>query len=123
MVTAVKARSPIHEIISFLSSPPPHFLTLEEAEAYILSQLLERPSYASELLAAINGLPKTKVSDTILWKALAALESAGIIYHLETVKGVGAGRPHKTYAIADTHLGSAVKIAALWQKHLGLINV
>lgn len=123
MVATLKTTSPLNEITRFLDNPPPRFLSVEEAAAYALSLLLEKPSYAYGMMEAIANSSNLRISDTVMFKALKSLEDAGVIYQLETVKKEGRGRPPQNYAIADGYRAVALKVVARWQKYMEAINV
>ena len=76
----------IEDIYQFFQNPPPTYLSSEQAVGYILSVLLQRESYGTELIQRLESeYPHYRLSDTVLYDALKFLESE-IIYGISKVK-------------------------------------
>ncbi|MDB9313380.1 PadR family transcriptional regulator [Spirulina sp. CS-785/01] len=102
------------DIYKFFHNPPPHYLNRELAVCYILSVLLNRESYGTELIECLEKqYPNYRLSDTVLYSALKFLEQE------KTVTGYwrkveGRGRPRRMYQVCDTARKQAEDLAQLW---------
>lgn len=89
----------LEDIRYFFTNPPPIYLSLEQAVAYILSVLLEGESYGTGLIGQLEGeYANYRLSDTILHAALEFLESEGAVWS-SWHKGKGRGRPRRVYQL------------------------
>ncbi len=102
------------DIYQFFRDPPPIYLNKELAVCYILSVLLERDSYGTELIQQLEqDYPTYRLSDTVLYGALKFLEDeATIAGYWKKVEG--RGRPRRMYQVATEGRQRARDLARLW---------
>jgi DNA-binding PadR family transcriptional regulator len=99
---------------NFFQSPPPTYLNKEQAVCYILSVLLQRDSYGTELTSHLEeNFPTYRLSDTVLYSALIFLEKEGITIAYWK-KTEGRGRPRRMYSIAAQWREEARVLAHFW---------
>ncbi|WP_390903795.1 PadR family transcriptional regulator [Trichothermofontia sichuanensis] len=102
------------DIYRFFRDPPPIYLNKELAVCYILSVLLERDSYGTELIQQLeHTYPAYRLSDTVLYGALKFLEDeTTIVGYWKKVEG--RGRPRRMYQVAPEGRQRARDLARLW---------
>ena len=106
----------IEDIYQFFQNPPPTYLSSEQAVGYILSVLLQRESYGTELIQRLESeYPHYRLSDTVLYDALKFLESEKAIIG-SWQKVIGRGRPRRMYQISPQWQAQATELARLWQE-------
>ncbi|MEB3341842.1 PadR family transcriptional regulator [Okeania sp.] len=105
------------DIYQFFQSPPPVYLNKELAVCYILSVLLQRDSYGTELIGQLErDYPIYRLSDTVLYSALKFLEDQGItIGYWKKVEG--RGRPRRMYQIIPEWRPQATDLSRLWYEY------
>ena len=105
------------DIYQFFQSPPPVYLNKELAVCYILSVLLQRDSYGTELIGQLErDYSIYRLSDTVLYGALKFLEDQGtIIGYWKKVEG--RGRPRRMYQIISQWRSQATNLARLWYEY------
>ncbi len=104
-------------IYQFFQNTPSTYLSQEQAVCYVLSVLLQRESYGTELIRYLKTqYPDYKLSDTILHVALRFLESQQVISSYWK-KVEGRGRPRRMFQIAPQALSQATALAHLWQDY------
>ncbi|NEN92916.1 MAG: helix-turn-helix transcriptional regulator [Okeania sp. SIO3H1] len=105
------------DIYQFFQSPPPVYLNKELAVCYILSVLLQRDSYGTELIGQLErDYPIYRLSDTVLYGALKFLEDQGtIIGYWKKVEG--RGRPRRMYQVIPQWRSQATDLAQLWYEY------
>ncbi len=113
----------IEEVYQFFAQPPKTYLSTEQAACYVLSVLLQKESYGTELIRELESkYPAYQLSDTVLYAALKFLESeTAIAAYWKKVEG--RGRPRRMYQVNPEWHQQAQKLAALWtqaasRKHL-----
>lgn len=95
------------------------FLSSEQAVCYILSVLLKKESYGTQLIQNLeNEHPYYRLSDTVLYVALKFLEQSGAIaaYWKKVEK---RGRPRHMYQLNPEWQDEAQKLARLWSDSAG----
>ncbi len=104
----------LEEVYQFFAHPPKTFLTPEQAACYVLSVLLQKESYGTELIQKLESeYPSYQLSDTVLYAALKFLEeSKAISGYWKKVEG--RGRPRRMYQVNPEWHQEAQKLAALW---------
>ena len=106
------------DIYQFFEDPPPLYLNKELAVCYVLSVLIRRDSYGTELIHAIeNEYPDYRLSDTVLYSALKFLENQGAIMGYWK-KVEGRGRPRRMYRLRPDWQTKARELAELWQRYI-----
>ena len=105
------------DIYQFFQSPPPVYLNKELAVCYILSVLLQRDSYGTELMSQLEkDYPIYRLSDTVLYSALKFLEDQGTtIGYWKKVEG--RGRPRRMYQIIPEWRTQATDLSRLWYEY------
>ncbi len=105
------------DIYQFFQSPPPVYLNKELAVCYILSVLLKRDSYGTELIGQLErDYPIYRLSDTVLYSALKFLEDQGtIIGYWKKVEG--RGRPRRMYQVIPQWRPQAIDLSRLWYEY------
>lgn len=107
----------LEEIYQFVQNPPPTFLGQELAVCYVLSVLLQRESYGTELIERLEREhPSYRLSDTILYSALNFLESEQVIACCRQ-KVLGRGRPRRMFRLNPLWQAKATVLARFWQEH------
>lgn len=108
----------LETVYQFFQTPPPRHLNQELAVCYILSTLLQKKSFGSEMILLLErDYPTYRLSDTVLYTALTFLEDETLIEsHREKV--VGRGRPRRMFQIIPSAYSRAKELAALWQKYV-----
>lgn len=106
------------DVYQFFRSPPPTYLTKEQAVCYVLDVLLRQESYGTELIDLIERThPGYRLSDTVLYSVLKFLEESG------TISGYWKkldrrGRTRRMYQIQPEARSRAEELSKLWQGHL-----
>ncbi|OIP70982.1 MAG: PadR family transcriptional regulator [Oscillatoriales cyanobacterium CG2_30_40_61] len=105
------------QIYQFFQEPPPIYLNKELAVCYILSVLLEKDSYGTELIEQLEQeYSHYRLSDTVLYSALKFLEKqATITGYWQKVEG--RGRPRRMYQILPEYQPQAQELAGLWHQY------
>ncbi|MBW4471873.1 MAG: PadR family transcriptional regulator [Stenomitos rutilans HA7619-LM2] len=108
----------LETVYQFFQAPPPRQLNQELAVCYVLSTLLQRDSFASEMIQLLErNYPAYRLSDTVLYGALKFLEAETLIEgYRENV--AGRGRPRRMFQITPSAYSRAKDLAALWQKYV-----
>ncbi len=109
----------LDEIYQFFANPPVIHLSQEQAVCYILSVLLKKESYGTELIQKLESeYPNYRLSDTVLYVALKFLEASGAIagYWKKVEK---RGRPRHMYQLNPPWQDEAQKLAQLWADSAG----
>ena len=106
----------LEEVYQFFAHPPKTFLTPEQAACYVLSVLLQKESYGTELIRELEReYPTYQLSDTVLYAAFKFLEQeTAIAAYLKKVEG--RGRPRRMYRVNPEWHHEAQKLAALWNQ-------
>jgi DNA-binding PadR family transcriptional regulator len=108
----------LETIYQFFQAPSPTYLNQEAAVCYILSVLLQRDSYGTELIQLLEtNHPTYRLSDTILYNALKFLETEQLITDYRK-KVPGRGRPRHMFQISSSVRSRAEELAELWQKYV-----
>lgn len=108
----------IEDIYLFFSTPQPFFLNQELATCYVLSVLLKKDSYGTELIQLLEGDYRNyRLSDTVLYNALKFLESSKLITGYWK-KVEGRGRPRRMFQINPEMHSQADELAKLWQSYI-----
>ncbi|MEM8806119.1 MAG: PadR family transcriptional regulator [Cyanobacteria bacterium P01_G01_bin.38] len=106
------------DIYQFFEDPPPIYLNKELAVCYVLSVLVKRDSYGTELIHAIEReYPDYRLSDTVLYSALKFLENQGAIMGYWK-KVEGRGRPRRMYRLRPDWQSKARELAELWHRYM-----
>jgi DNA-binding PadR family transcriptional regulator len=104
----------IEEVYQFFAQPPKTYLSTEQAACYVLSVLLQKESYGTELIRELESkYPAYQLSDTVLYAALKFLESETAIAAYWK-KAERRGRPRRMYQLNPEWQHEAQKLAALW---------
>lgn len=104
----------LEEVYQFFATRPVTFLSPEQAVCYVLSVLLSRESYGTELIQLLEPkYPNYRLSDTVLYSALNFLETEGAIAGYWK-KLESRGRPRRMLRVNDNWQTEAHKLAALW---------
>lgn len=104
----------LEKIYEYYSNPQLTFLCCEQAICYVLSSTLQKDSYGTELIAALNST-KYRLSDTVLHEALSFLLEEGTIqFYWQKVDG--RGRPRKMFTIATSQQDRARDLAKYWER-------
>ena len=110
----------IDDIYHFFQNQPPTYLSQEIAVCYVLSVLLQRESYGTELIQRLTSeYPLYRLSDTILYSALKFLESEKAITGYWK-KVSGRGRPRRMYQVSPQWLLPAQDLARLWHEYINV---
>lgn len=108
----------LETIHQFFQTSQPEFLGQELAVSYVLSVLLQRESYGTELLQLLaSEYSEYRLSDTILHNALKFLEAEQIV-NTHWKKAPKRGRPRLIYQLNSSWLPEAVKLANLWHQYV-----
>lgn len=109
----------LEDIYQFFQNPPPTYLSQELAVCCVLSILLQRESYKTELIERLESkFPLHRLSDTVLYSALKFLEDKkGITSYWQKVQG---GRPRRVYHVNPEWQDQAQGLAHLWQEYMRL---
>lgn len=95
------------------------FLNQELAVCYVLSVLLQRDSYGTELIQRIEqDYPAYRLSDTVLYAALQFLEKEQVITGYWK-KVIGRGRPRRMYHLEDNERQRAEEFVHLFRSYMG----
>lgn len=106
------------DIYQFFEDPPPIYLNKELAVCYVLSVLVRRDSYGTELIQTIEqDYPDYRLSDTVLYSALKFLEHQGATMGYWK-KVEGRGRPRRMYRLRPDWQTKARELSALWQRYM-----
>jgi len=108
----------LEDIYRFFQNPPPIHLSREQAACYVLSILLRRDSYGTELITMLEReYPRYRLSDTVLYGALRFLENEGTIAgYWQKVEG--RGRPRRMYQVRGEAISQVQELAHLWHQYL-----
>lgn len=108
----------LEDIYQFFQNPPPTYLPQELAICYVLSVLLRRESYGTELIQCLEiDYPLYRLSDTVLYSALKFLEDEkAITGYWQKVEG--RGRPRRMYQVSPEWQQQAQELAHLWQDYI-----
>ena len=106
----------IEDIYQYFQTPPPIYLSQEQAVCYVLSVLLRGESYGTELIGRLESeYPRYRLSDTVLYSALKFLEDEkAITGYLKKVEG--RGRPRRMYQVSPQWQDRASDLARLWHE-------
>ena len=107
----------VASIHNFFQFPPPIYLNKEQTVCYILSVLLEKDSYGTELMNNLEENSNYRVSDTILYGALNFLEKEAITIPYWK-KTEGRGRPRQMWSLATQWREEAQTLAGFWNTQL-----
>jgi DNA-binding PadR family transcriptional regulator len=106
------------DIYQFFDSPPPTYLCQELAVCYILSVLLQKESYGTELIQELETqYPTYRLSDTVLYSAIKFLEDEKAITGYWK-KLEGRGRPRRMYQVSPEWQQQAQDLDRLWQNYI-----
>ncbi len=107
-------------IYQFFAHPTISYLTPEQAVCYVLSVLIKRDSYGTELIQLIERNYATyRLSDTILYQALQFLEREKMVDgYWQKVQG--RGRPRRMYQICPDRQEQAADLARLWEDYIAV---
>lgn len=113
----------LEEVYQFFAHSPKIYLTPEQAVCYVLSVLLQKESYGTELIRELEReYPTYQLSDTVLYAALKFLEQeTAIAAYLKKVEG--RGRPRRMYRVNPEWHHEAQKLAALWNQSVSVKRV
>lgn len=106
------------DIHTFFNNPPPHYLNRQLAVCYVLSVLLHRESYGTELIEQLEqDYPCYRLSDTVLYGALKFLEQEKtVVGYWKKVEG--RGRPRRMYQLNEAAQPQAEGLARYWQRYI-----
>ncbi len=106
------------DIYQFFDNPPPTYLCQELAVCYILSVLLQKESYGTELIQELETqYPTYRLSDTVLYSAIKFLEDERAITGYWK-KLEGRGRPRRMYQVSPEWQQQAQDLDRLWQEYI-----
>ncbi|NJP11917.1 MAG: helix-turn-helix transcriptional regulator [Leptolyngbyaceae cyanobacterium RU_5_1] len=106
------------DVYQFFQSPPPSYLNQELTVCFVLSILLKKDSYGTELIQLVgNEYPGYRLSDTVLYSALKFLEQEAVIAGYWQ-KLAGRGRPRRMYTLLPNMQTQSEELAHLWQVHI-----
>lgn len=107
----------LDRVRQYFYTQEPIFLKDEAAIGYILSVLLTKESYGTELMNEIstNHAPML-LSDTVLYNALKQLEAEGFVTTYWK-KVEGRGRPRRMYQLLESKREDAEEVAYLWERY------
>ena len=98
------------EIRQYFEAKQTKFLVFEEAVCWTLKRLLEGDSYPTGIVASLEKqYPHTKVSETVIQKAIAFLDDEDIINSYRQQTG-GRGRPRRMLALRDEYRQEAQEL-------------
>lgn len=104
----------LEEVYQFFTHPQKIYLSPEQAVCYVLSVLLQKESYGTQLILKLESeYPTYQLSDTVLYAALKFLEESRAIAAYWK-KFVGRGRPRRMYQVNPESQQEAQKLATLW---------
>lgn len=104
----------LEDIYYFFTNKSVTYLSTEQAVCFVLSVLLQRESYGTELIQKLESeYPNYRLSDTVLYAALKFLEESKAISGYWK-KLEGPGRPRRMYKICPEWHQEAQKLATLW---------
>ncbi|MGK7888937.1 MAG: PadR family transcriptional regulator [Leptolyngbyaceae cyanobacterium] len=106
------------DIYQFFRNPPPFYLNKELAVCYVLTILLRKDSYGTELIQLLGTeYPSYRLSDTVLYSALKFLEDkAAITGYWKKVEG--RGRPRRMYQICTGWQRQSRELSHLWEEYV-----
>lgn len=108
----------IESIQEFFRSPPPTYLGKEQTVCYILSVLLDKDSYGTELMEQLEKKsPTYRLSDTVLYAALSFLEEK-VIAVPYWKNEEGRGRPRRMWRLAAQWREEAQTLADFWNDQI-----
>lgn len=104
----------LEKVYQFFTHPPKIYSSPEQAVCYVLSVLLQKESYGTQLILKLEiEYPTYQLSDTVLYAALKFLEeSRAIAAYWKKV--VGRDCPRQMYQLNPEWHQSAQKLATLW---------
>lgn len=106
------------DIYRFFNSPPPFYLTREQAVCYVLSILVRRDAYGSEIVHHLESKhPPFRLSDTVLYSALQFLSDHRFVTDYLR-RAEGRGRPRRMYELRQRRRPEAEELARLWQHYI-----
>ena len=112
----------IEQIYQFFKNPSPAYLKPEVAVCYVLSVLLSRESYGSELSQGLEiEHPQYLLSDTVLYDVLYFLESENAITCYWKTRP-GRGRPRRMFKLNPQWQQRAIELARFWQNQSYLMG-
>jgi DNA-binding PadR family transcriptional regulator len=112
----------INTIFQYFEKPPATYLNQELAVCYVLSMLLEKDSYGTELIQWIEqNKPSYRLSDTVLYSALKFLEDENLTVSYWK-KTEGRGRPRRMLQIVEENRSQCEKLAQLWSNYLSSVD-
>jgi DNA-binding PadR family transcriptional regulator len=108
----------LEHIYEFFRHRPPIYLGQELAVCYVLSVLVEKESYGTELIALLETQhPGYRLSDTVLYSAIKFLEDEkAIAGYWKKVQG--RGRPRRMYQISSQWQTQSQDLARLWREYI-----
>ncbi len=110
--------SPLDIVRQHFSKDRPYFLNREEAIAYILSVLITKDSYGTELARDLQQqFPNINLSDSILHNAIEYLKNHNIV-EISSRRLEGRGRPRSMLSLVSTWRSEAENIAQLWHQKI-----
>ncbi|MEM6425730.1 MAG: PadR family transcriptional regulator [Cyanobacteria bacterium P01_H01_bin.119] len=108
------------DIYQFFDDPPPVYLNKELAVCYVLSVLIHRDSYGTELIQGlVNHYMGYRLSDTVLYGALKFLETQDVVTGYWK-KVEGRGRPRRMYRLSPDAQLRARELADLWHQYMDI---
>ncbi|XGW00913.1 MAG: PadR family transcriptional regulator (plasmid) [Leptolyngbya sp. BL-A-14] len=108
----------LETVYQFFQTPPPRQLNHKLAVCYVLSILLRKDSFGSELIQLLErDYPAYRLSDTILYGALKFLETEQLVESYQA-NVAGRGRPRRMFQLRASTYGQAKELAVLWQKYV-----
>ncbi|MEB3230767.1 MAG: PadR family transcriptional regulator [Leptolyngbyaceae bacterium] len=106
------------DIYQFFRNPPPFYLNKELAVCYVLTVLLQKDSYGTELIQLLESeYPSYRLSDTVLYSALKFLEDKSTITGYWK-KVEGRGRPRRMYQVCPDWQREARDLSHLWEEYV-----
>ncbi|MBV9388197.1 MAG: helix-turn-helix transcriptional regulator [Chroococcidiopsidaceae cyanobacterium CP_BM_ER_R8_30] len=108
----------LEDIYNYFQNPPPIFIGPEPAVCYLFSILLQRDTYATELISHLEtAYPNLQLSDTVLYTVIRFLErERAITDYWQRVEG--RGRPRRMYKLVPQWQTRATELAELWQNYV-----
>lgn len=108
----------LEHIYEFFRHRPPTYLGQELAVCYVLSVLVEKESYGTELISLLETEhPRYRLSDTVLYSAIKFLEDEkAITGYWKKVQG--RGRPRRMYQISPQWQTQSQDLARLWREYI-----
>ncbi|MDX2244697.1 MAG: PadR family transcriptional regulator [Leptolyngbyaceae cyanobacterium bins.302] len=102
------------DIYNFFEELPPTYLNVEQSVCYVLSVLLQKESYGTELIQNLEReYPIFRISDPVLYAAVTFLENEQFISSFWK-KLQGRGRPRRMLQLNPECRKQAQDLANLW---------